>query len=129
MKNKELVEVNHEIELINNRVENIEQIASTIEELAEKGFEAFNKHLEHKEEIKQKELINENLRHEREVELESKIHKRSIMILSFAVFCIVTLVFTALLLGEKEVVKIILTSSLAVGAGFGLKASLTRNIK
>lgn len=127
MDNQELVEVNHEIERINTRVANIERIASTVEELAEKGVEAFVKHLEHKEETQQKELELESVKHQREVDLENVMHKRSVIIICATVFCVVVLVFTAMILDQKELVKIILTSSLAVGAGFGIKAALTKS--
>lgn len=116
MDNQELVEVNSEIERINSRVANIELIVSSIEGLAEKGLEAFTKHLDHKEEIQQK-----------EIELQNTIHKRSVVIVGATVVGVVALVFTAMLLGEKELVKTILTSSLAVGAGFGVKSALNKS--
>ncbi|MBE9398932.1 hypothetical protein IOQ59_16860 [Pontibacterium sp. N1Y112] len=127
MEKQELVAVNAEIERINDRVANIERIASTIEDVAEKGVEAFVKHLEHKEETQQKELDLEKVKHQRELELEDTVHKRSVFIISATVFCVVALVFTAMLLGEQELVKTILTSSLAVGAGFGIRSALTKS--
>lgn len=97
---QELVEVNNEIERINNRVANIERIASTIEGLAEKGVEAFCKHLEHKEETQQKELEVENIKHQRETELENTMHKRAVFIIAATVLCVVGLVFVAIILAE-----------------------------
>ena len=127
LKEQELVEVNNEIERINDRVANIERIATTIEDLAEKGVEAFVKHMNHKEETQQKELELDNAKHQREIELENTIHKRSVAIIGATVVGVVALVFTAMLLGEKELVKTILTSSLAVGAGFGIKSALNKS--
>lgn len=124
--NHELLEVNNEIERINNRVANIERIAATVEDLAGKGVEAFCQHLEHKEEIQRKELEQENAKHEREVELENTMHKRSIQIVGTVVLCIVLLIFTAMILGQNDLVKTILTSSLAIGAGVGLKAAFSK---
>ncbi|MFS1504162.1 hypothetical protein BCU13_012215 [Vibrio lentus] len=127
MEKQELIEVNNQIEHINQRVANVERIASTVEHLAEKGTDAFIKHLEHKEELQEKELELESVKHKREIELENDMHKRSIIIIASTVFSIVLLVFTAMVLGQTELVKIILTSSFAVGAGFGLKAALTKS--
>ena len=127
MDNKDLIEVSNEIERINDRVANIERIASTIEDLAEKGVEAFCKHLEYKEEAQEKELALESAKHQREIDLENKIHKRSVLITSITVLCVVLLVFTAMVLGQTELVKTILTSSFAVGAGFGLRTALTKS--
>ncbi|TGV17176.1 hypothetical protein E5N72_18275 [Pseudoalteromonas sp. MEBiC 03607] len=126
MEKQELIEVNNEIERINDRVANIERIASTIEDLAEKGVEAFVKHMDHKEETQQKELELDNAKHQREVDLENIIHKRSVIIVGATVLGVFALVFTAMLLSEKELVKTILTSSLAVGAGFGIKSALNK---
>ncbi|MGD8113201.1 hypothetical protein [Vibrio sp. TRT 17S01] len=123
---QELVEVNNEIERINSRMDNIERIASTVEDLAGKGVEAFCKHLEHKEETQQKELEIESLKHKRELELEDTMHKRAVFIVAATVLCVVGLVFTAMILGQTDLVKTILTSSFAVGAGFGLKAAITK---
>ncbi|NMR28082.1 hypothetical protein HH219_21635 [Pseudoalteromonas sp. NEC-BIFX-2020_015] len=126
MDNQELIEVNSEIDRINTRVENIERIAATIEDLAEKGVEAFVKHMDHKEETQQKELELDNAKHQRELELENTIHKRSVIIVGATVVGVVALVFTAMILGEKELVKTILTSSLAIGAGIGIKSALNK---
>lgn len=129
MEKQELVAVNSEIDKINDRVEKIERIARTVEDVVEKGVEAFVKHLEHKEETQQKELDLEQVKHQRELDLENAVHKRSVFIISGTVFCVVVLVFTAMLLGEHELVKTILTSSLAVGAGFGIRSTLTNTKK
>lgn len=127
MKEKELIEVNNELNRINDRVANIEQIATTIENLAEKGFEAFVKHMDHKEETQQKELELDNAKHQREIELEDTLHKRSVVIIGVTVMGIIGLVLTAMLIGEKELVKTILTSSFAVAAGFGIKSALKKS--
>ena len=126
MENRELIGVNSEIDRINTRVDNIERIAATIEDLAEKSVEAFVKHMDHKEETQQKELELDNVKHQRELELENTIHKRSVIIVGATVVGVVALVFTAMILGEKELVKTILTSSLAIGAGIGIKSALNK---
>ncbi|WP_036186589.1 hypothetical protein [Marinobacterium lacunae] len=125
MEKQELMEVNSEIERINHRVANIERVAATIEEIADKGVDAFCKHLKHKEETQKKTLELESAKHQREIELENTVHKRSIFIIGATVLGVVVLVLTAMLLGQIELVKTILTSSFAVGAGFGLKVALS----
>lgn len=126
---QELLKVNSEIERINDRVANIERIATTVEDLAEKGVEAFCQHIAHKEESQQRELELESEKHKREIELENAMHKRAIQIIGVSALCIVILVFTAMTMGQNELVTTILTSSFAIGAGFGLKSALGKSSK
>lgn len=127
LKENELVEVNQELEKINGRVNNIEQIASTIETLAEHGLESWDKYLTQKDEQEKRNAELAQIQHQRELELEDKIHKRSIVILGIFVSFIFLLILVALLKEQNELVKIILTSSFAVAGGAGLVSLFKKN--
>ena len=127
--NKDIARVNGEIERINDRVANIEKVAETIEDLAEKGVEAWTAHLRHKQDNQYKKHEIEIDKHKRELDLEDKVHRRSMLVIGFATLTLVGLVLTAMLLGQIELAKTILTSSFAIGAGFGLKSVLSKSKK
>ena len=120
MKDQELLEVNHEIERINEKVKNIEQIANTIEKLAEHGLESWDKYLIQKDEREKRDAGLASAKHERELELESKVNKRAMIILGGSIFSVVLLILVAMLKDQNELVKIILTSSLAIAGGAGI---------
>ncbi len=117
---KNLVDVNHEIEVLSEKVQSIERIASTIESLAESGVEAFTKYMESKTKNKEKELNLKLHQHEKELELQDKAHKRMAIVLVIVLASIVGLLLAAMLTNRDELVAIILNSSLAIGAGAGL---------
>jgi len=127
MKENELVEVNHELEKINSRVNNIEKIASTVEKLAEHGFESWSKYLSQKDEQEKRNAELKQIQHQRELELEDKIHKRSIIILGVFVSSIFLLILVAMLKEQTELVKIILTSSFALAGGAGVVSLFKKN--
>lgn len=109
-----------QIERLDNRLKQIEKIAETIESVAEKGLEAATKYFESKAERERQDAESADAQHKREIELQDNKHKRSIVVLSIIVTWIFILVFAALYVGQYELVKIILGSSLAVAGGAGL---------
>lgn len=122
-----LVEVNHEIERINEKVKNIEQIASTIETLAEHGLESWDKYLTQKDEGEKREADISLTKHQRELELENLVHKRSMIILGGCLISVVLLILVAMLKDQNELVKIILGSTLAVAGGAGITNMFKKN--
>jgi len=58
--------------------------------------------------------------HQREVDLQDKLHKRSVVVLFGVVSLVFVLLIYAMVLKEFDLVKIILGSSLAVAGGAGI---------
>lgn len=109
-----------QIERLDTRLKQIERIAGTVESIAENGFAAATKYLESKAETERKQAEAEDAQHQREIELQDRLHKRSVVVLSLIVFVVFVLVITAMFMGQFELVKIILGSSLAVAGGAGM---------
>lgn len=109
-----------QIERLDSRLRQIEKIAETVESIAENGFAAATKYLESKAESERKEAETADAQHQREIEFQDKLHKRSVVALSLIVLAVFTLVVIAMFMGQFELVKIILGSSLAVAGGAGI---------
>ena len=124
--NKDNIEINHELERINDRVKNIEQIATTIESLADHGLKSWEKYLDQKNEREKREADVQVKLHEKEIEVEDRKHKRSIIVLFICIFIVFILLLTAMIIGQYDLVKVILGSSLAVAGGAGITSMLKR---
>ena len=109
-----------QIERLDSRLKQIEKIAETVESIAENGFAAATKYLESKAEKDRKEAEAADEQHQREIELQDKLHKRSVVVLSLIVVVVFILVVIAMVMGQFDLVKIILGSSLAVAGGAGI---------
>ena len=109
-----------QIEKLDNRLKQIEKIAETVESITEKGLAAATKYLESKAETERQEAVAANAQHQREIELQDKQHKRSVLVLSLTVLVVFTLVVIAMFMGQFDLVKIILGSSVAVAGGAGI---------
>lgn len=97
------------MEQLNARMKHIEQIAKTVEMVAENGFSVAEKYIDNKAEQEKLDL-----------ELEDKQHKRMIIVLSGLLSMVFTLIMTAMILKQFDLVKVILGSTLAVGGGAGI---------
>jgi hypothetical protein len=109
-----------QIERLDNRLKQIEKIAETVESITEKGLEAATKYFESKAELERQDAETADAQHKREIELQDKKHQRSVIVLSIITTLVFILVFAAMYMGQYELVKIILGSSLAVAGGAGL---------
>lgn len=115
-----------QIERLDSRLKQIEKIAETVESITGKGLIAATKYFEKKAEQDRIEAEAADAQHLREIELQDKLHKRSVSMLSLIILVVFVLVITAMVMGQFELVKIILGSSLAVAGGAGM-AGLFRN--
>lgn len=97
------------IEQLNVRMKHIETIAETVEMVAEKGFSTVESYFDKKAE--QEKLDSE---------LYDAQHKRAVFVLFGIVFLIFSIIMTAMILNQFDLVKIILGSALAVGSGAGI---------
>lgn len=109
-----------QIERIDTRLKQLEKVAETVESITKNGLDAATKYFESKAEKDRQEAEAADARHRREIELQDKIHKRSTLALSLITFFIFVLVVAAMYLGQVELAKIILGSSLAVAGGAGI---------
>ncbi len=117
---KDVVEINYELERINDKVQNIERIAGTIESLADSGLKSWEKYLQQKDEREKREAELKRLVHEKEIEAEDKKHKRAVTILGGSILIVFILLLTAMLIAQYDLVKVILSSTLAVAGGAGI---------
>jgi len=108
------------IESLDSRLKQIEKIAETVESITKGGLEAATKYLESKAETERQAAEKANAQHQREIELSDRQHKRSVIVLSLIVLSVFTLVTICMFMGQFELVKIILGSSLAVAGGAGM---------
>lgn len=109
-----------QIERIDTRLRQIEKIAETVESITEKGLEAATRYLENKAETDRQAAEAANAQHQREIEVQDKQHKRSVIVLSLIVLVVFSLIVIAMLMAQFELAKIILGSSLAVAGGAGI---------
>lgn len=123
----EIVEINYEIDRINDRVKSIERVAKTVEALAESGLKSWDKYLQQKNEREIREAELKKKLHEKEIESEDKKHKRSTIVLSGSMLIVFVLLMTAMVIGQYELVKVILSSTLAVAGGAGIATMFKRN--
>jgi hypothetical protein len=97
------------------RLKNIEKMVEVVKHVADKGISEWGEQQERKAE-------NERLHQE----IHDGQHKRATWVFAGIVGVIFILCFTSLLKGEYELVKWILGSSFALGAGAGLTSLLQR---
>lgn len=109
-----------QIERLDSRLKQIEKIAETVESITKGGLEAATKYLESKAETERQAAERANAQHQREIELQDRQHKRSIVVLSLMVLVVFSLVVICMFMGQFDLVKIILGSSLAVAGGVGV---------
>ncbi len=102
-----------ELTQVARRLENIERLVETVEHVADKGVESWNEYL------KQKSSGEEHAR-----KLEDLQHRRVCWVLSYACALVFGLAGFSLWKDQYELVRLILSSSLAVAAGAGLTAVL-----
>lgn len=93
------------------RLQNIEQLIETVRQVADKGVEAWSQSLK---------LKAESEEHARTV--EDGQHRRVCWLLAYACALVVGLASFSLLKGQYELVRLILSSSLALAAGAGLNS-------
>lgn len=91
------------------RSANIDKLAETLTILTKEGISAWNNHIEKKSESEKIAAANE----------ESQ-HKRSVMVLVYVLTLFFVLLIAALVKEQYELIKLLLTSGLAVSAGAGL---------
>ena len=109
----DLVTAVQEVGRFEKRISNLEKVADTIKEIAEPAIKSFSDYFDKKA---------ENQR--RQQEFDDKQHKRSVLIISFAVGVVFILCMAALLKDQFDLVKFFIQSGLAVAAGTGISAIL-----
>lgn len=98
-----------EIVEIDQRLRNVEQIVDVVKHVSDKAVDSWAKYLEQKTQQAEKEST-----------LADFQHKRSTGVLVYVVSLVFMLCVIALFKEQYELVKLIIGSSLAVGAGAGL---------
>ena len=108
--NKELaIPQQTEILEIDQRLRNVEQIVDVVKRVSDKAVDSWAKYLEQKTQHAEKECA-----------LADTQHKRSTGVLVYVLSLVFALCVVSLLKEQYELVKIIIGSGLAVGAGVGL---------
>ena len=100
-----------EIVEIDQRLRNVEQIVDVIKHVSDKAVDSWGKYLEQKTQQAEKESA-----------FADSQHKRSAGVLVYVVSLVFVLCIVSLLKEQYELVKLIIGSSLAVGAGAGLQS-------
>ena len=103
---------------IDRRLENIEKMMGVAENVAEKAIETWENNQKRKSENELKDLLYRN-----------EQHKRTGNILIGIILAIFILCLVSMFMKQFDLVKLILSSSLAVGAGAGLTSFLQRRSK
>lgn len=96
---------------IDQRLKNIEKIVDVVKHVSDRAVESWNKNLEQKTQQAEKEAA-----------LVDAQHRRSTMVLVYVISTILILCLVSLFKEQYELVKIIIGSSLALGAGAGMSA-------
>lgn len=99
-----------EIVEIDQRLRNVEQIVDVVKHVSDKAVDSWSKYLEQKSQQADKELA-----------LADAQHKRSSVVMAYVISVVFILCVIALFKDQYELVKIIIGSSLAVGAGAGIR--------
>lgn len=98
-----------EIVEIDQRLRNVEQIVDVVKHVSDKAVDSWSKYLEQKAQQAEKELA-----------LADAQHKRSSGVMVYVISVVFILCIISLFKEQYELVKLIIGSSLAVGAGAGL---------
>jgi hypothetical protein len=110
---EDLEPIKVEIEQFDQRIRNVEKISETVKEVSDGLLSLGRTYIESKSDIEK-----------REQEFYNTQHKRSTVLLGFALAVIFTLCLTALLQRDSELVKFFINSGLALAAGTGIASLL-----
>jgi hypothetical protein len=103
---------------IDTRIHNLEKLYDTIENVMEGAIDTYNKYLIQKTESeKQSQTFEDNQ------------HKRGSWVIVYALTVIIVFCVFCLFKEQYELIKLILTSSFAVGAGAGLSSIWSKKSK
>lgn len=104
-----VVQQRSEMVEIDQRLKSVEQIVEVVKHVSDKAVDSWSKYLEQKSQQAEKELA-----------LTDAQHKRSSGVMVYVISVIFILCVISLLKEQYDLVKLIIGSSLAVGAGAGL---------
>ncbi|MDE3058492.1 MAG: hypothetical protein KGJ59_11105 [Bacteroidota bacterium] len=102
-----------EVGQLDKRVTNVEKVTQTVSDLLATTINSVNEYFKKKNELEREQLEFEHIQ-----------HKRVVYLLSLAMTVVFILTLVAMLESQTELVKLFITSSLAVAAGSGLVSFL-----